>query len=275
MPNGPSRTLADLFRVLMADNLALNPLSKEIDIARQYLAIEELRLGERLRVAWRLEGMPADALVPALLLQPLVENAVYHGIEPIAAGGEIAIAVQAKGGELVIRLSNPIRSSGDHHTQAKRWRSPTSAERLQLHFEPPRRAWQSRIDGTALRSDLPAALHHAPRLTLADGPGSPACSSPDDERPRHAPGFATSSTTAPPRLPAHHRSDERRKKGRAMVARYRQPRSKVAHHRRCSTSPARNGRHGSRRGHLGRPGAPAGGSSSPPPSTRTRSRFRG
>lgn len=70
----------------MADNRSLAPIAKEIDIARQYLAIEQLRLGERLRVSWRTEAMPADALVPALLLQPLVENAVYHGVEPLESG---------------------------------------------------------------------------------------------------------------------------------------------------------------------------------------------
>jgi len=153
--------LADLFRVLMADNLALNPLSKEIDIARQYLAIEELRLGERLRVAWRLEGMPADALVPALLLQPLVENAVYHGIEPIAAGGEIAISVQAKGGELVIRLTNPIRSSGDHHAGNK-MALANIRERLQLHFDA-EASMQSRIDGHAYEVTIRLPYITAPR----------------------------------------------------------------------------------------------------------------
>ena len=126
--------LADLFRVLMADNRALNPLAKEIDIARQYLAIEELRLGDRLRVSWRVEGMPADALVPALLLQPLVENAVYHGVEPIAEGGEIAIEVTTTGEELVIRLTNPFRASDDHHA-GNRMALANIRERLQLHFD--------------------------------------------------------------------------------------------------------------------------------------------
>jgi two-component system sensor histidine kinase AlgZ len=126
--------LADLFRVLMSDNRAMTPLAKEIDIARQYLAIEELRLGERLRIAWRVDGLPVDALVPALLLQPLVENAVYHGIEPIEAGGEIAVEVRREGEELVIRLTNPFRPGGDHHT-GNRMALANIRERLQLHFD--------------------------------------------------------------------------------------------------------------------------------------------
>ncbi len=126
--------LADLFRVLMADERTLAPLAKEIDIARQYLAIEELRLGERLRVAWRVEGMPADALVPAMILQPLVENAVYHGIEPLESGGEIAIEVTATKEEVVIRLANPVRAGGDRHS-GNRMALANIRERLQLHFD--------------------------------------------------------------------------------------------------------------------------------------------
>ncbi len=126
--------LADLFRVLMADNRALAPLAKEIEIARQYLAIEQLRLGERLQVAWRVDGMPADALVPALLLQPLVENAVYHGVEPIEAGGEIAIEVGATKDEVVIRLTNPYRTDGDRHS-GNRMALANIRERLELHFD--------------------------------------------------------------------------------------------------------------------------------------------
>jgi two-component system sensor histidine kinase AlgZ len=79
--------MADLFRVAMAEPHELVPLDKEVQLARQYLAIEELRLGERLKVRWDTQNMPADALIPPLILQPLLENAVYHGIEPLAQGG--------------------------------------------------------------------------------------------------------------------------------------------------------------------------------------------
>src|SRR4051812_22009518 len=100
--------LADLFRVLMAENRTLTPLAKEVELARQYLALESLRLGERLRVTWHTETMPADALVPALTLQPLVENAVYHGIEPSEAGGEIDIVVALASGRVLMELTNPL-----------------------------------------------------------------------------------------------------------------------------------------------------------------------
>jgi two-component system sensor histidine kinase AlgZ len=126
--------LADLFRVLMADNRSLAPLSKEVEIARQYLAIEQLRLGERLRVAWHTESMPGDALVPALLLQPLVENAVYHGIEPLEAGGEMTIDLRVVAGQLVLTLTNPFRAEGSQRA-GNRMATANIRERLALHYD--------------------------------------------------------------------------------------------------------------------------------------------
>jgi two-component system sensor histidine kinase AlgZ len=126
--------LADVFRMLMAEDKALAPLAREVDIARQYLAIEALRLGSRLRVSWRLEGMPEAALVPSLLLQPLVENAVYHGIEPLDAGGEIEIEVRSAGEQVHIRVTNPFISAIDHHP-GSRMALANIRERLQLHFD--------------------------------------------------------------------------------------------------------------------------------------------
>lgn len=126
--------LADLFRVLMSDNRTLAPLSNEVELARQYLALESLRLGERLRVTWRVDGMPGDALVPPLVLQPLVENAVYHGIEPSEAGGEIEIDVGLEGQQVVMSLRNPIPRNG-RHGSGNRMALVNIRERLQLHFD--------------------------------------------------------------------------------------------------------------------------------------------
>jgi len=127
--------LADLFRVLMADNRTLAPISSEIQLARQYLALEELRLGERLRVKWKLDAMPSDALVPPLMLQPLVENAVYHGIEPSDAGGEIEIDVALAGQQLVMELRNPVPLAAARHVAGNRMAMVNIRERLQLHFD--------------------------------------------------------------------------------------------------------------------------------------------
>jgi two-component system, LytTR family, sensor histidine kinase AlgZ len=126
--------LADLFRVLMAENRTLAPIASEIELARQYLALESLRLGDRLRVTWRTEKMPPDALVPPLLLQPLVENAVYHGIEPCPEGGEIAIDVTLDAGQLLMVLTNPYPRES-RQTAGNRMAIANIRERLQLHFD--------------------------------------------------------------------------------------------------------------------------------------------
>jgi two-component system sensor histidine kinase AlgZ len=126
--------MADLFRVLMADNRTLVPIANEVQLARQYLGIEEIRLGERLKVTWLITGMPGDALVPPLMLQPLVENAVYHGIEPSDAGGEIVIEGGLVDGQLVISLRNPFPGGG-RHSSGNRMAIVNIRERLQLHFD--------------------------------------------------------------------------------------------------------------------------------------------
>jgi two-component system sensor histidine kinase AlgZ len=126
--------LADLFRVLMADNRTLVPIAQELELVRQYLALETLRLGERLQVRWNTDTMRPDALVPPLVLQPLVENAVYHGIEPSEKGGEIEIDVGIIEGQLLMSLSNPYPGGG-RHSAGNRMALTNIRERLQLHFD--------------------------------------------------------------------------------------------------------------------------------------------
>lgn len=99
--------MADLFRMAMSDAQHLVSLGREIQLSKQYLALEQLRMGERLRVDWQLQDVPEDALVPPLLLQPLLENAVYHGIELLPQGGCIRIALRRSGDELQLKVENP------------------------------------------------------------------------------------------------------------------------------------------------------------------------
>lgn len=126
--------MADLFRVLMADNRQLAPLEKEVELCRQYLDLEQLRLGERLQIAWHVEKMPGDALIPPLVLQPLLENAVYHGIEPCAEPGEIVINIYRARDQVHLVLANPYRMDGGHHSGNK-MALGNIRERLQLHFD--------------------------------------------------------------------------------------------------------------------------------------------
>jgi len=126
--------LADLFRVLMRDNRQLAPLADEVELCRQYLDLEKVRLGERLKVEWHVENMPRDALVPPLVLQPLLENAVYHGIEPSSTPGVIAINIFLRRGEVHAILRNPYNLSGGHHGGNK-MAVDNIRERLALHFD--------------------------------------------------------------------------------------------------------------------------------------------
>jgi two-component system sensor histidine kinase AlgZ len=100
--------LADLFRVLLADARKLVPVTAEREISRQYLEVEKIRLGDRLQVKWNVSNIPRSAMMPALTLQPLLENAIYHGIEPRFAGGTIKIEMWGEGETLNIMISNPL-----------------------------------------------------------------------------------------------------------------------------------------------------------------------
>ena len=126
--------MADLFRVLMADNRELTPLAREVELCRQYLNLEQLRLGERLRVEWHIDNMPGDALVPPLILQPLLENAVYHGIEPRIEPGSISINIYMAREQVHAVLRNPYQRLGNHHAGNK-MALGNIRERLQLHFD--------------------------------------------------------------------------------------------------------------------------------------------
>ncbi|MCC7247912.1 MAG: histidine kinase, partial [Lysobacter sp.] len=105
--------LADLFRAALSGPREI-PLEEEFALIRRYVEIESLRFRERLRVQWHLpESMP-DLRVPSLSLQPLVENAIRHGIERLPGGGDIDIAVKAnEDGGATITISNPTPADAD------------------------------------------------------------------------------------------------------------------------------------------------------------------
>jgi two-component system sensor histidine kinase AlgZ len=105
---GVLEDLAELFRVALQDTSASVSLADEIELARRYLAIEQIRFGARLAVQWDLDPSAGAARVPPLLLQPLVENAVRHGIEPADAGGTIRVRTQVRGGRAVVAIDNTV-----------------------------------------------------------------------------------------------------------------------------------------------------------------------
>ena len=100
--------LAELFRAALAEVGASVSLQEEITLARHYLAIEELRFGARLAVQWEIDPRVHSARVPALVLQPLVENAVRHGIEPSPTGGRVKVRAFVQRGQVVVTVSNTL-----------------------------------------------------------------------------------------------------------------------------------------------------------------------
>lgn len=126
--------LCELFRALMREQRELVLLSDEIALARKYLEIEKLRLGERLAVRWTIADCPPDLLAPPLLLQPLLENAVYHGIEPAQQPEEIRVRISANRGGVDIEIDNPCAANGGQRT-GNRLALDNLRERLMLFYD--------------------------------------------------------------------------------------------------------------------------------------------
>ncbi len=112
--------LADLFRASLDERRGLIPLAEELETARTYQRIEQLRLGSRLRVRWGVDDLPQRALVPALTLQPLLENAIGHGIENLLDGGEVTVEGSTAGGILLLTVRNPLPLDGSLHSAPER-----------------------------------------------------------------------------------------------------------------------------------------------------------
>lgn len=126
--------LADLFRAVMSDSRALVPFSQELELAKAYVAIEEIRFGPRLRVNWYCDTAPADALVPPLLLQPLVENAVLHGVALFEDGALITVEAYKDDDSLMVFVRNPAPEDTQTR-EGNRIALDNIRERLALHFD--------------------------------------------------------------------------------------------------------------------------------------------
>ena len=126
--------LADLFRTLMSDARQFVRLADEIALLERYAELEQLRLGERLRITWELDGAPGDALLPPLVLQPLLENAVYHGVEPGTGAGEVVVRIERRGDRVLARIENPYLEA-ELQRAGNRMALENIRERLQLFFD--------------------------------------------------------------------------------------------------------------------------------------------
>ena len=109
--------LADLFRATLRDSQSSLRLKEELELTRIYQRIEELRLGERLHVRWDVAELPMRAFVPGLTVQPLLENAIYHGIEPLDRGGTVTVVGRVSDGRVEIAVTNPV--SPKHNAEGR------------------------------------------------------------------------------------------------------------------------------------------------------------
>ncbi len=100
--------LADLFRASLSEKRSLISLKEELESARIYQRIEQLRMGDRLRVRWDVNDLPMRALIPALTVQPLMENAIGHGVEHLDGGGEVIVEGSSVDGIVLLRVRNPM-----------------------------------------------------------------------------------------------------------------------------------------------------------------------
>jgi len=125
--------LADLFRANLSEKRNTITLEQEIEVARTYQRIEELRLGERLRVLWNVSQLPMQAIVPGLLLQPLLENAIYHGVEPMPLGGIVQVSGELAGGNITIVVRNAVVERTHHH-EGNKLALANIRERLELMY---------------------------------------------------------------------------------------------------------------------------------------------
>jgi two-component system sensor histidine kinase AlgZ len=153
--------LADLFRASLSDANMQISLQEELEIARTHQRIEQLRLGERLRVTWEVDTLPMDAQVPCLIVQPLLENAVYHGIEMLAQGGHVHIKGRCAEQMIELEVRNPIPlAAGYGEREGNRMALENIRQRLELAWPGRARVETQQGDGEfCARLIFPYAAH--------------------------------------------------------------------------------------------------------------------
>ncbi len=126
--------LAELFRMLLKEQQEFISWSQELVLSQRYIDIEKQRLGNRLSIHWQVETLPEDAMVPALLLQPLLENAIFHGIEPEIKGGTITVRGEFNNKKLIISIKN---SNSKHliHREGNKMALDNIRQRLKVLFQ--------------------------------------------------------------------------------------------------------------------------------------------
>ena len=126
--------LADLLRANLGSAQNRTSLKEELEVAAIYQRIEKLRLGDRLHVRWKVGDLPMRALIPSLTIQPLLENAIYHGIEALPEGGEVTVTGARNGDDLEIEISNPVAGDTERRTGGNRMAMANIRQRFALAY---------------------------------------------------------------------------------------------------------------------------------------------
>ena len=125
--------LSDLFRASLSDTNTQVSLKEELELCKSYARIEQNRLGERLKVEWQTDNVPMDLPIPSLTLQPLLENAIYHGIQNLVEGGTVSIQADYDGQWLNLSITNPYNAELDQY-QGNQVAIPNIQHRLQALY---------------------------------------------------------------------------------------------------------------------------------------------
>ncbi|HSM30602.1 MAG TPA: histidine kinase, partial [Woeseiaceae bacterium] len=126
--------LSDLLRANLNTAKNRTSLKQELETAAIYQRIEKLRLGDRLRVKWDVGDLPMRALIPSLTIQPLLENAIYHGIELLPDGGEVTVTGRREDKDLVIAMSNPVASGTERSKHGNKMAMSNIRQRFELAY---------------------------------------------------------------------------------------------------------------------------------------------
>ncbi|WP_019528434.1 sensor histidine kinase [Dasania marina] len=164
-PQAAERAVEDLsalFRASLSDSTAATTLGDEIELCRSYARIEKNRLAERLQLQWQLDEVPMSLAMPSLVLQPLLENAIYHGIQNLAAGGTVTVAASYAQGQLTVTISNPFNTERAH-THGNKIALPNIEHRLKALFGEQASLLSEQVDGRyTVRLSYPVSLEDEP-----------------------------------------------------------------------------------------------------------------
>jgi two-component system sensor histidine kinase AlgZ len=126
--------LSDLMRANLSSSKDRTSLKQELEVAAIYQRIEKLRLGERLKVRWDVAELPMRAQIPSLTIQPLLENAIYHGIELLPDGGEVLVSGRQDDAHLSIEISNPVAQNEKRKTDGNQMALSNIRQRFELAY---------------------------------------------------------------------------------------------------------------------------------------------